>query len=159
LNRGILVSLEQSPIWKDHQNGRYTKSTLNQPSTGFARTSPLWTGSDLPVHSSQITKTVGFLYETITCETNFTQYSARKNDFPNSLKGIVTDFADQGRFAMVTFDTGIAPKALVTRSTFIEMHIEVGQQFFLNLKPQAIKLAGKGKQQKLKNEPEISSAD
>jgi hypothetical protein len=60
---------------------------------------------------------------------------------------------------MVTFDTGIALKALVTRSTFIEMHIEVGQQFFLNLKPQAIKLVGKSKQQKLKNEPEISSAD
>jgi molybdate/tungstate transport system ATP-binding protein len=57
----------------------------------------------------------------------------------NVLEATVTDFLDQGHFVSVFFNAGLPLEALVTRSAFMEMHIEAGQKVQLAVNPNAIR--------------------
>ncbi|MFB3889363.1 MAG: ATP-binding cassette domain-containing protein [Candidatus Bathyarchaeia archaeon] len=58
----------------------------------------------------------------------------------NVLEGNVVDFVDQGRFVEVSVDAGFPLQVLVTRSTFIEKRLEIGQNVPLTIKPEAVKV-------------------
>ena len=58
----------------------------------------------------------------------------------NILKGIITEFVDQGSTVSITVDTVLPFKVIMTKSFFIEKNLETGQETWLAFKSDSVKI-------------------
>lgn len=62
------------------------------------------------------------------------------SDELNVLRGKVTDYSDQGSIVTATVDAGLHIKAIVTKSSFLEMGLDRAAGVWLSFKPESVKI-------------------